>query len=128
MTMRLAAILLALLAGLSQPLPAATSSGGPVRTSLTIEGARIEVDVSWLQDGGVVILKIVSTDPIAAEKRDDIAIAARKLLGKRPGCKTIVTEVGRLVATYKLTGWTKPFSGDDLTGKAKLDGASQSAP
>jgi hypothetical protein len=122
MTMRIVAILLCLWVS---PVWAAEGSGGPVRTTLTVANERIDVDVSWLQTGGVVLLKIVSTEAIPEQKRGDLARAASKLLRAGSVNKVLISDTGKLVASYRLTGWDKPFTAEDLTKGNQLP---QSAP
>lgn len=114
MTMRIAAILLCLWVS---PVWAVEGSGGPVRTILTVSNERLDVDVTWLQTGGVVLLKIVSTEPVPEEKRGDVLEAARQLLGASASGsnKVLISDAGKLVGSYRLTGWSKPFSANDLT-------------
>lgn len=116
MTMRIAAILLCLWVS---PVWALEGSGGPVRTILTVSHEKLDVDVTWLQTGGVVLLKIVSTEPVPEEKRGDVLEAARQLLGAGAGNKVLISDAGKLVGSYRLTGWTKPFSANDLTMGAR---------
>ena len=115
MTMRIAAILLCLWAS---PVWALEGTGGPVRTILTVSNEKFDVDVTWLQTGGVVLLKIVSADPVPEDKRADILAAARKLFASG-GNKIMISDAGKLVGSYRLTGWTKPFSADVLTSGAR---------
>lgn len=114
MTMRIAAILLCLWIG---PAWAVEGSGGPVRTMLTVANQTLDVEVTWLQTGGVVQLKIVSIGPVPEDKRNDVLQAARQLLRASAGGsnKVIISDTGKLVGSYRLTGWTKPFSANDLT-------------
>jgi hypothetical protein len=37
--------------------------GGPVRGAMTIGESKLAVELSWLRDGGVVLLKIVTAEP-----------------------------------------------------------------
>src|SRR5687767_49229 len=100
MTMRIVAILLCLWA---VPALAVESRGGPVHTVLTVAQVKLDVDVTWLQTGGVVLLKIVSTEPVPAEKRDTLLPAARELLGGKAGAKVMISQTGKLVGSYSLT-------------------------
>lgn len=114
MTMRIAAILLCLWIS---PAWAVEGSGGPVRTTLTVSNEKLDVEVTWLQTGGVVQLKIVSTEAVPEEKRDEVLQAVRQLLRASAGGsnKVMISDTGKLIGSYRLTGWTKPFSADDLT-------------
>lgn len=86
-----------------------------MRTVLTVADEKLDVDVTWLQTGGVVLLKIVSAKPIPEHKRDDLLPAARTLLGGKVGSKVMISETGKLVGSYRLTGWKKLFEASDLT-------------
>lgn len=114
MTMRIAAILLCLWVS---PVWAVEGSGGPVRTMLTVSNETLDVEVTWLQTGGVVQLKIVSTEPVPEAKRSDVLQAMRQLLRASAGGsnKVMISENGKLVGSYRLTGWSKPFTANDLT-------------
>ena len=114
MTMRIAAILLCLWVS---PAWAVEGSGGPVRTMFTVSNQTLDVEVTWLQTGGVVQLKIVSTEAVPEEKRADVLQAARQLLRASAGGsnKVMISDTGKLIGSYRLTGWTKPFSANDLT-------------
>lgn len=109
-TMRIAAILLCLWV---TPVLAETQ-GGPVHTILTVAKEKLDVDVTWLQTGGVVLLKIVSTKQVPAEKREATLAAARKLLAGKSGGKVMISDAGKLVGSYRLTGWNKPFTARDI--------------
>lgn len=113
MTMRIAAILLCLWIG---PAWAVEGSGGPVRTMLTLSSQTVDVEVTWLQTGGVVQLKIVSIEPVPEDKRDDVLQAARQLLRASAGGsnRVIISDTGKLVGSFRLTGWQKPFTANDL--------------
>jgi hypothetical protein len=114
MTMRIAAILLCLWVS---PVWAIEGNGGPVRTMLTVSNETLDVEVTWLQTGGIVQLKIISLEPVPEEKRTDVLQATRQLLQASAGGsnKVMISDTGRLVGSYRLTGWTKPFSATDLT-------------
>ena len=114
MTMRIAAILLCLRVS---PAWAVEGSGGAVRTMLTVSNETLDVEVTWLQTGGVVQLKIVSTEAVPEGKRADVLRAVRQLLRASAGGsnKVMISDNGRLIGSYRLTGWTKPFSANDLT-------------
>ncbi len=114
MAIRLAIMALLLLGGVALAEPKA---GGPVRGAMTIGDAKLAVDVSWLQDGGVVLLKIVSAEAIPEAERAARLEAAKKLFAAKPGSHVILTKQGQLVAMVKLTGWKKPFTADAITGQ-----------
>jgi hypothetical protein len=94
---------------------AADKRGGPVRTTLTVAEKPIEVDVTWLQSGGVVMLKVVSADPIEADQRDKTVEEAQKLVDKFVGARTAVAANGQLMLWFRMVGWNKPFTANDLT-------------
>ena len=53
MAIRIALMALLLFGGVALAAP---KPGGPVRGAMTIGESKLAVDVSWLQDGGVVLL------------------------------------------------------------------------
>ena len=114
MAIRLAVIALLLLSGgaLAEPKP-----GGPVRGALTIGESKLAVDVSWLQDGGVVLLKIVTAEPVPEAERQARLEAAKKLFAAKPGSRVTLTKQGQLMAMVRLTGWKKPFTAEAITGQ-----------
>ena len=114
MAIRIALIGLMLLSGVAL---AEQKAGGPVRSAMTVGDSSLAVDVSWLQDGGVVLLKIVSADSIPESDRPARLDAAKKLFVSKPGSHVIVNKQGRLVAMVRLTGWKKPFTADAITGQ-----------
>ncbi len=85
---------------------------------MTIGESKLAVDVSWLQDGGVVLLKIVTAEPIPEDQREARLEAAKKLFAAKPGSRVSLTKQGQLMAMFKLTGWKKPFTADAITGQA----------
>lgn len=93
---------------------AAETSGGPIATVLTLGGEPLTVNVSWLQSGGVVILQIVSSHPIATELQQAKREAADNLLKGRPGYRASYNANGHLVIGFRITGWTKPFTAEDM--------------
>jgi hypothetical protein len=107
------ALMLLSTAALAQP-----KAGGPVRGVMTIGESKIAVDVSWLQDGGVVLLKIVSAEAIPEGERAARLEAAKKLFASKPGSRVSLTKQGQIMAMVKLTGWKKPFTADAITGQA----------
>ena len=115
MAIRVALIALLLLTGVALAAP---KSGGPVRSAMTIGETKLAVDVSWLQDGGVVLLKIVSAEAIPEAERTARLEAAKKLFAAKPGSRVSLTKQGQLLAMVKLTGWKKPFTADAITGQA----------
>jgi hypothetical protein len=114
MAIRVAFIALMLLstAAFAQP-----KAGGPVRSTMTIGESKLAVDVSWLQDGGVVLLKIVSAEAIPEAERAVRLEAAKKLFAAKPGSRVSLNKQGQLMAMLKLTGWKKPFTADAITGQ-----------
>lgn len=114
MAIRIALMALLLLSGVALAAPKA---GGPVRGAMTIGESKLAVDVSWLQDGGVVLLKIVTAEPIPEAERESRLEAAKKLFAGKPGSRVSLTKQGQLMAVFKLTGWTKPFTADAITGQ-----------
>ena len=114
MAIRIALMALLLLSGAALAAPKA---GGPVRGAMTIGESKVAVDVSWLQDGGVVLLKIVTAEPIPEAERDARLEAAKKLFAAKPGSRVTLTKQGQLMAMVKLTGWKKPFTADAITGQ-----------
>lgn len=114
MAIRIALMALLLLGGVAIAAPKA---GGPVRGAMTIGDAKLAVDVSWLQDGGVVLLKIVTAEPIAEADRPARLDAAKKLFAAKPGSRVSLTQQGQLIAMLRLTGWKKPFTADAITGR-----------
>jgi hypothetical protein len=91
------------------------TSGGPVPTIITLGGKPTDVDVTWAQSGGVVILKIVTRKPVPPEERDRLLASARQRLGGRPGLRAGYSQFGQLMLGFRLTGWTRPFGVEDLT-------------
>jgi hypothetical protein len=89
--------------------------GGPIRTVLTVAEKPIPVDVTWLQSGGVVMLKIVSAGPIESEVRGKTLEEAQKLADKFVGARTAVAANGQLMLWFRMVGWNKPFTANDLT-------------
>lgn len=115
MAIRIALMALLLFSGVAMAAPKA---GGPVRGAMTIGDAKLAVDVSWLQDGGVVLLKIVTAEPIPEAEREARLEAAKKLFAAKPGSRVSLNKQGQLMAILKLTGWNKPFTADAITGQA----------
>jgi hypothetical protein len=115
MAIRIALMALLLFGGVALAAPKA---GGPVRGAMTIGESKLAVDVSWLQDGGVVLLKIVTAEPIPEDQREARLEAAKKLFAGKPGSRVSLTKQGQLMAMFKLTGWKKPFTADAITGQA----------
>jgi hypothetical protein len=107
---------LILLAGLvlADPSVARDKRGGPVRTMLTGAEQPIPVDVTWLQSGGVVMLKIVSANPLETDKRDKTVEEAQKLVEKFVGARATLRGNGQLMMSFRMVGWTKPFTANDL--------------
>jgi hypothetical protein len=89
--------------------------GGPIRAVLTVAEKPIPVDVTWLQSGGVVMLKIVSAGPIEADVRGKTLEEAQKLVDKFVGARTAVAANGQLMMWFRMVGWRKPFTANDLT-------------
>jgi len=114
MAIRVALMALLLLSGVAFAQPKA---GGPVRGAMTVGDSKLAVDVSWLQDGGVVLLKIVSAEPIPEAERAARLEAAKKLFAAKPGSRVTLTKQGQLMAMLRLTGWKKPFTADAITGQ-----------
>jgi len=115
MAIRIAFMALLLLSGTALAEPKA---GGPVRGAMTIGESKLAVDVSWLQDGGVVLLRIVSTEAVPESERAARLEAAKKLFAAKPGSRVSLNKQGQLIAILKLTGWNKPFTADAITGQA----------
>jgi len=114
MAIRVAFMALLLLSGVAFAAPKA---GGPVRGAMTVGDSKLAVDVSGLQDGGVVLLKIVSAEPIPEPERAARLEAAKKLFAAKPGSRVTLTKQGQLMAMLRLTGWKKPFTADAITGQ-----------
>jgi hypothetical protein len=114
MAIRIALMALLLFSGVALAAP---KPGGPVRGAMTIGESKLAVDVSWLQDGGVVLLKIVTAEPIPEAEREARLEAAKKLFAAKPGSRVTLTKQGQIMAMLKLTGWKKPFTADAITGQ-----------
>jgi len=114
MAIRLALMALLLFGGVALAAP---KPGGPVRGAMTIGESKLAVDVSWLQDGGVVLLKIVTAEPIPEAEREARLEAAKKLFAAKPGSRVTLTKQGQIMAMLKLTGWKKPFTAEAITGQ-----------
>lgn len=114
MAIRIALMALLLLSGVAFAAPKA---GGPVRGAMTIGDSKLAVDVSWLQDGGVVLLKIVTAEPVPEDQREARLEAAKRLFAAKPGSRVSLSKQGQLIAIVKLTGWKKPFTADAITGQ-----------
>jgi hypothetical protein len=94
---------------------AGDTRGGPIRTVLTVAEQPIPVDVTWLQSGGVVMLKIVSAKPLEPDERDKTLQGAQKLVDKFVGARAAVGTKGQLMMSFRMVGWRKPFTANDLT-------------
>lgn len=94
---------------------AADTRGGPIRTVLTVSQKPIPVDVTWLQSGGVVMLKVVSAQPLETDKRDKTLEEAQKLVDKFVGARAALGGNGQLMLSFKMVGWQKPFTANDVT-------------
>lgn len=96
-------------------LPAmAETIGGPVRAELTVAANPLKVDITWLQSGGVVMLKIETTDPVPAPERAVLLAAAEALVASRTDGRAAIATNGRLLLGLKLTGWNRSFTREDL--------------
>jgi hypothetical protein len=94
---------------------AAETRGGPVRTVLTVAEQPLDVDVTWLQSGGVVMLKIVSAKPLETAKREQTLADAQKLVEKFVGARALLGGNGQLLMSFRMVGWRKTFTANDLT-------------
>ena len=115
MAMRRFAWVACVLAALGGTALAFETSGGPVPTVITLEGKPTPVDVTWAQSDGVVILKIVTARPVPPDEREALITAAMIRLKERPGLRAGYSQLGQLMLGFRLTGWKRPFTADDLT-------------
>jgi hypothetical protein len=114
MATRRAAWLIITAALLAPRAEAFESRGGPIRSKLTLDGRLIDVDVTWVQSGGVVILKIVSAKTVKEDERERLLAAAKTRLKDRPGLRAAYTQYGQLMLGFRLTGWKTRFTANDL--------------
>ena len=115
MAMRATAWTLCVIALLAGGASAFETTGGPVPTVITLGGKPTEVEVTWAQSGGVVILKIVTRKPVPKDERDTLIASAKERLKDRPGLRAGYSQFGQLMLGFRLTGWTRPFGVKDLT-------------
>ena len=92
----------------------AETTGGLVRATLTIDDKPMAVRITWYQSGGVVILKIVSNDPVPQAERGPVLDAAESLVFGRTGGRAAFATTGQLMMGLQLAGWTRKFTAEDL--------------